>query len=473
MTPTTKMRTNVALAALTGLVLRVFFVLKFPVTDSGDSAFYIELAWNWLKNGVYGSPVNGQLAPLDMRVPGYPAFIAAVFTFAGNSLRPVMLAQAAVDVAGCFLIAWIASRLAPAESRRRVTLAGLWLAALCPFTANYTAAVLTETLAVFLTALAILVLLETDLGRPAEQRGALFAANRWFLAGIVVGFGALVRPETPLLLVAAGVVLVGKWWRPRDLRKLVEAAVLMGMGLLLPLAPWAARNWRTLHEVQFLAPRYLAQPGDYVPTGFNAWTNTWLWKFRDVYLTQWKVGDKEIPIDDIPPSAFDSADERERVAGLLERYDDSLTIDPGIDQQFREIARERRARHPLRTHLGVPLLRGVSMWCTPRTELLPYSGHLFPVRAQWEDDPRDFSVTVSLAAVSYIYIGLAMAGAGIARRRPGWALLIVFILLRTAFFAAFIETPEPRYVLECFPAAIALAAQVFAGKRQLSSTGSG
>ena len=34
--------------------------------------------------------------------------------------------------------------------------------------------------------------------------------------------------------------------------------------------------------------------------------------------------------------------------------------------------------------------------------------------------------------------------------------------MRTAFFAYFIETPEPRYVLECFPAMIALAAQVFA-----------
>jgi hypothetical protein len=473
MTPTAKMRTNVALAALTGLALRVFFVLKFPVTDSGDSAFYIELAWNWLKNGVYGSPVNGQLAPLDMRVPGYPALIAAVFTFAGNSPRAVMLVQAVLDVAGCFLIAWIASRLAPTESRWRVTVAALWLAALCPFTANYTAVVLTETLAVFLTALAILVLLETDLGRPAEPRGTLFATNPWLLAGIVVGFGALVRPETPLLLVAAGVVLLWKWWRPRDLQKLVHAAVLMGVGFLLPLAPWAARNWRTLHEVQFLAPRYLAQPGDYVPVGFNAWTNTWLWRFRDVYLTQWKAGDKEIPIDDIPASAFNSPEERERVEGLLEQYNDSLTIDPEIDRQFLEIARERMALHPLQTRFGVPLLRGVSMWFTPRTELLPYSGHLFPVRVQWEDDPRDFSVTVGLAAVSYVYIGLAMVGAWIARRRPGWALLIAFVFLRTAFFTTFIETPEPRYVLECFPAAIALAAQVFTGKRQLSSTGSG
>ncbi|MGH9705843.1 MAG: hypothetical protein ACRD5R_03710 [Candidatus Acidiferrales bacterium] len=43
--------------------------------------------------------------------------------------------------------------------RSRVTNTALWLAVLCPFTANYTGAVLTEVLATFLTALAILVFL--------------------------------------------------------------------------------------------------------------------------------------------------------------------------------------------------------------------------------------------------------------------------------------------------------------------------
>jgi hypothetical protein len=40
------------------------------------------------------------------------------------------------------------------------------------------------------------------------------------------------------------------------------------------------------------------------------------------------------------------------------------------------------------------------------------------------------------------------------------ALLFGYILLRTAFLTT-LETPEPRYVLECFPAVLALAGQVF------------
>jgi hypothetical protein len=472
MTPTQITRINIALAAVSGLALRLYLVLKFPVTDTGDAPFYIELAWNWLKNGVYGFPVYGQLTPVDMRVPGYPAFLASVFAFAGQSTRAVMVAQIFVDLATCFVIALIAARLAPENSRRKVALAGLWLAVLCPFTANYTAVVLTETLVIFLTALAILILLQTNLGgernteTAIESRRRMFFTNRWVLAGLIVGFGTLVRPETPLLLFAAGLILVAKWWRPGDWTNLARAGVLMTVGLVLPLVPWAARNWHTLHDVQFLAPRYSELPGEYTPLGFTAWTNTWMWRFRDVYLSQWKVNDEEIVISQLPSYAFDSDDERERVSDLIDEYNEALTIDPSLDQGFREIARQRTERHPSRTYFRIPALRALMLWFTPRVELLPSSGRLWPVREEWQDDRPDFLVTLGLTVVNGIYVLLAFVGAWIARRRPGVALLIAFCVVRTLFFARFVETPEPRYVLECFPAVIALGAQVFAREVQ-------
>jgi hypothetical protein len=476
-TPTARLRTNVAVAALAGLTLRLFFVLKFPVTDSGDSPFYIQLAWNWLKNGIYGFPVNGRLTPVDMRAPGYPAFLAAIFAFAGNSLRAAMVAQAFVDLAGCFVIALIAARLAPEPSRRRVTLAGLWLAALCPFIANYSAVMLTETLATFLTGLAILILLETEIGAAGRPGSGSMNANRvfnpWFLAGIIVGFGTLVRPEAPLLLLAAALVLFAKSWRPRHWMRLARAGVLMGAGLLLPLLPWAARNWTTLHDVQFLAPRYSELPGEYTPLGFISWTNTWLWRVRDVYLSAWKVNTEEIPIDDIPASAFDSPEERARVAEILEQYNETLTLGPELDNPFRELARQRTRRHPMRTYVKIPFLRSLTLWFTPRIELLPYAGTLLPLGDEWRDDRKDFVVTLTLILVNALYIALAVAGAWLVRCQPGWGLLVAFILVRTAFVVYFVDTPEPRYVLECFPAVIALAAQTFSGRRQLSSTGSG
>jgi hypothetical protein len=466
-----------AAAASTGLALRAFFVFHFPASGSGDAPFYIELAWNWLKNGVYGVQTDGRLIPVDARVPGYPAFLAAIFSVAGKSPRAVLLAQVVVDLAACFLIAWIAARLAPESSRRRVAIAGLWLAVLCPFAANYTAVVQTETLITFLTALAILLLMEAMSGNGrARENGPSIARpafSKWFLAGIVVGFGTLVRPETPLLLAAMGLVLVAKWYKPVDWLKLARAVILLAAGLLLPLLPWAARNWHTLHKIQFLAPRYAESPGELAPVGFDSWTHTWLWRFGDVYLTVWNLDVDKIPIGSVPANAFDTSRERAQVGALLDEYNETLTLSSDEDRAFKKIARERTSRYPLRTFMKIPLLRCLTMWFTPRVELLPYSGHVFPLQNEWQDDPEDLMVTLILFFVNCVYVALALAGAWIARGRPGWALLLVFIALRTAFFAGFAEAPEPRYVLECFPAVVALGAQVFGGLRQLSPTGSG
>jgi hypothetical protein len=474
MTSTIKMRLHVLSAVLAGLGLRIAFLLKFPVSDAGDSPFYIELAWNWLKHGIYGLTVNGAVVPVDMRVPGYPAFLAAIFAVAGKSERAVMFAQAALEMFTCWAIALIAARLAPQYARRRTAIAGLWLAALCPFTANYAAAVLAETLAIFLTSVAILVLLETELGGDKREKSGARPAffNRllspWFLAGIVAGLGTLVRPETPLLLCAAGLVLLGMWRKPANWPRLIRASALMGCGLLVPLAPWAARNWSTLHEFQPLAPRYGQLPDELVPRGFDAWEHTWLWRFRDVFEVSWNLDGARIEMADIPPSAFDSPAQRGRVAKLLASYNQTLTLTPSEDREFAQIARERTAMHPLRTWLRIPLLRSLALWFAPRVELLPYTGQLFPLAREWDEDREDFCVTAALVLVNAAYLGLALIGGWVAWKisplRPMLGFLLAFIALRTAFIAWFAETPEPRYVLECFPALIALGAFAFARK---------
>ena len=224
-----------------------------------------------------------------------------------------------------------------------------------------------------------------------------------------------------------------------------------------------------------MAPRYAELPGEFVPRGFHAWTKTWLVRFRDVYLVAWKLEEEPVDIQDLPASAFDSVEERARVASLLERYNDTLTISPEMDEEFRQLARERTVRHPLRTYLWVPLRRAVTLWFTPRLELLPVSGRLRPVAQRWTEDPVDFSVTVFFGALNVLYVGLALAGVWFALRRRaelgpgqrlGLELLITFIVLRTALLTQ-VQTPEPRYVVVCFPAVLALSAMV--GARRDSS----
>ncbi len=315
-------------------MLRLFFILKFPVQDSGDAPFYIDLAWNWLKNGVYGVQIAGHLTPVDMRVPGYPAFLAADFRVFRAIDAGGDAGAGGVDLATCFLVALIAARLAPPSSRRRVALAGLWLAALCPFTANYTAVVLTESLVTFLTALAILVLLEACVTSPpfgddSSATGATLRASAtgsWRAPRRVWNSGA---PGNASSAACCGLGAVAEVVASRRLAKLVRAVALLTAGLILPLVPWAARNWNELHDVQFLAPHYSTLPGEFAPLGFDAWINTWLWRFRDVYLVTWKLDVEEISVDDLPPSAFDSPQQKAPPrARFLKTYNDTLTLEP-------------------------------------------------------------------------------------------------------------------------------------------------
>jgi len=459
MTPLLTMRKQRLAAALLGLGLRLFLVWRFPVV-TGDVKIYEELARNWLDLGTYGLFVSGQLIPVDIRVPGYPAFLAAIYTVLGGRRLAVLLTQAVLDLATCFLAAVLAARLAPKPSRSRVAVATLWLAVLCPFVANYAAAPLTEVLATFLTALGLLVLLTPwTRSDPCIDDQYSLSSKTWFLGGFIVGLGTLVRPETPLILAAVVLVLAVRWGRPSNWQRPVGSSLCMAAGLLLTLVPWAARNWRTLGRVQFLAPRYAELPGEYVPRGFYAWTKTWLVRYRDVY-TLWKLQEVPISVEDFPASAFDSDAERDRVAKLFEQYNETLSTSPEWDREFARLARERITRRPLRTYISIPLGRAATLWFTPRIELLPYSGHLWPPGQKWEEDPVDFLVTLGFGLLNFLYVGLALVGAWRFRRQPGVAVLMAFIFIRTAFFTQ-VETPEPRYTLVCFPAVWGLAGFVW------------
>jgi hypothetical protein len=473
---------NPLLPLLAGACLRLLFVFKYP-TATGDTVLYEQLATNWLKLGKFAMDINGQPTPVDLRMPGYPAFLAIVYAIAGrtgeSARLPVMLAQVLVDLATCVVIATLAALLVrfcgEQAKTKRVFLFALWLAALCPFTANYVAVPLTEVWTVFLTAVAFVLLalvaartagntVSLPSGRELGEKDTWKAAA---LAGFVVGVGALMRPETPLLLVTTFIAL-GFWMIPRgEAKRWVMLCALMGVACALPLVPWTIRNAVTLHEFQPLAPKDTALPSELVPKGFMAWERTWLYRVRDCYLVAWKLDDEEIRMEDLPDSAFDTPEERARVAAVLETYNDETTWTAEEDAIFAQLARERTARHPLRTYLWIPLRRAERIWFTPRIELVPVSGHVFPLAYMREEDPIDQKVTILFFLGNLLYVALALWGVWKLWRccgaRAAVVVLALYIVVRTAFLTT-LETPEPRYVLECFPAVVALGAQAVSGK---------
>ena len=468
-------------ALVAGLCLRLFFAFKFPFAPT-DTALYEQLATNWLQHHVYAITVDGGLVPVDLRMPGYPAFLAIIYAITGHvgpdARLYVTLVQAVADLGACLLTAGLAALLAlvrpnPA-SWRRVYIVTLWIATLCPFTANYAAVPMTEVFAWFFTAAAFVSLIAL-IWNECGGKAALFK-SQWatrhaesifaLSSGFLIGMGTLFRPETPLLLVAAWILLAVIWLKKRRFLFFAQLVVLSAISCALPLVPWAIRNAVTLHEVQFLAPKNLNMSGEFVPRGFMAWEKTWLFRMKDCFLVPWKLDGEVINLEDIPARAFDTPDEKDRVAALLEQYNNDVTISPEEDAAFGQLAQERTARHPLRTYLWLPVARAFTIWFTPRIELLPFSGQVFPVKESWKEDPIDLTVTLSYFVLNLLYVMLALWGALRVWRENsalGLAvgLLLGYVLLRTAFLTT-LETPEPRYVLVCFPAILALAGQVFA-----------
>src|SRR5579863_9728980 len=157
---------NPVAALLAAICVRLFFLLKFPAS-SGDAIVYEQIATNWLQHHVFAMNIGDAIVPVDLRMPGYPAFLAIVYAITrrtGPDARfYVGIAQMLVDVASCAVIGAFAALLAllarpPRPALRDVYMAALWLAALCPFTAHYVAVPLTETWATFFTALAFALL---------------------------------------------------------------------------------------------------------------------------------------------------------------------------------------------------------------------------------------------------------------------------------------------------------------------------
>jgi 4-amino-4-deoxy-L-arabinose transferase-like glycosyltransferase len=431
------------LAALAGAGLRLLFLFRFPAITV-DSFSYGDIAKNWLRHGIYGlTGVSGPV-PTYTRLPGYPAFLAAIFAVFGmEHYRAVLVAQGVIDIGTCFLLADIARRLLS----ERAAKAAFLLTALCPFFANYAAAALTETLEIFFTVLA-LDLAILGLGRRD------FSA--WAGCGLSIGACILLRPDGGLLLAAIGAYLLWLFLvslRDKEsVRHIVVAALVVGVFSATPLVPWTLRNLRAFHKFQPLAPRYANEANEFVPLGFNRWVKTWIADYVSVEEIYWQVPDLPIDPSQLPTRAFDSPPQREQTLQLLADYNAELRVPPAMDARFGQLAERRVADSPLRYYVWLPAMRIADMWLRPRTEILPSDIRWW----EFDDEPKWSALAIFLMAVNLFYVFAAMAGWRRARFTKHMRLLLTFVVLRSLFLGT-LENPEPRYTLECFPVLIILA----------------
>jgi 4-amino-4-deoxy-L-arabinose transferase-like glycosyltransferase len=431
------------LILLTGVLLRLLFFIRFPEFVT-DSMVYGDIAKNWLLHGVYGFTGSTGPVPTLIRLPGYPAFLAAVFAIFGvEHYNAVYYIQIAFDMGTCWLIADLARRTV-SKSAGGIAFA---LSALCPFLANYAAAVLTETLATFFAALAL------DLAVAAFDAEGSGGLRRWAGCGAAIAAGILLRPDGGIMLVAIGSALLWRFIRqPGMRRQTLAAGAVMLLVVLAPLVPWTWRNWRTFHVFQPLAPEGANDPGEHEPLGFIRWERTWMVDYASKFDISFRAETETMDVNLLPARAFDSDDEHRLTEQLFAEYNADINITPELDAKFGALAAQRVRRHLLRYYVWLPILRALNLWFRPRTEMLPVSEHFLEAL----DDPPEAVLTLGFLLLNLWYVAAALVGF-LGRRVRYLGLLAGFCVLRTVIIAV-ITLPEPRYVLECYPVVLVLAA---------------
>jgi 4-amino-4-deoxy-L-arabinose transferase-like glycosyltransferase len=445
------------LAILAGVALRLVFIFRFPGVTS-DSFVYGDIAKNWLQHRIYGLSGINEVSPTYIRLPGYPAFLAAIFAIFGmEHYRAALVVQMSVDIGSCVLIADLARRLISPRAARFAFL----LAALCPFLANYAANALTETLEVFFTVLAL------DLTVAGLNTLNDSSTKPWVVCGLAIGAAVLLRPDGGLLLAAimAYLLVLFVKHKPRagaSAPRLLRAGLILVVVSLATLVPWTVRNLRVFHEFQPLAPRYANEENSFVPVGFERWVKTWIVDYASVEEIYWAVPGNKIDAEKLPLRAFDSPEQRDQTQQLLGDYNDSLHVTPDLDARFAALASERVHHSLLRYYVELPLLRIADMWLRPRTETLPSDTRWW----EFDDDPEWLALALILGIVNLLYVGAAFAGLLRGRFAPHLGLVLTFVVLRSAFLGT-LENPEPRYTLECYPVVIILVAALFERKNRL------
>jgi len=475
----------------------------------GDAKIYSRMAVNVDDYRVISPDdqpdLSGQFKPSIIRLPGYPVFLASVYSIAGDeNYTAVRVVQAVLH----FLAAILASLLAyywAGGSQRRRRKAAFWtfvLTALCPFSLNYSSVLLTEVLTIFL--MMAMTLMATYAIRSRKLSNSLIL---WAVTGFLAGAAVEVRPDSGLLALALGLTLVVAAFRDgpkRQLISMLEKGSVLTMAFVIALTPWTIRNEREFGIFQPLAPQHAEAPGEFVPLGYFHWLRTWIDDSKYISPMLWELEIHRIDVNKIPASAFTSGDEKARVLALFDQYNDSdpdhplvpkpvdsdaddsgngsadsansgdddadsedrdddqdqadqeldLKISPESDAAFEQIAQERMANQPFMYYVELPAQRAVTMWFDTHSDFYPFAGVLFPLQDIDSTVHQDIWLPLCVAGV-WLYTLLAFAGVVILLigrwpRARVWALMALLITIpRIAYFAT-LENPEPRYLVELF-----------------------
>ena len=370
------------------------------------------------------------------RLPGYPLFLAAVVHDAPIPLHTHLwkatIANAFLDVASALLVFFLVRD-------RRLGLgaaAAAFVAVIvCPLLLFLSCYGLSESLATFLTTLTLFL--------------ALRDGRRW-AAGAGVAFGLLQLTRIDGFAVLPAVALAIYWgahaWRER----LTRAALFAALAVVV-FSPWPIRNLVRFGAPHIEGTAWMRQDGRPLPLGMMRWMRTWGTGASGQDFALLKVAnDGLLKIDRggiVLPAMYDNDAERMLVIDIFEHYNHG-GLTPTVDAEFDRLAGMRKRQSAFRYYVKLPLLRLAAEWSPVVEWELPMRSHVLHLPASRH----------AYNVFERVLFALALLGAAMLARRDARlvAIVVATVGARAALHAFAHPFPVERYMVESFPAMMAL-----------------
>ncbi len=228
MTQTKKNRTLLSIILIVALGIRLAASWSIPQDMYSDSMTYDILGHNISQGLGYTLDAKSQI-PSRARPPGYPLFLAAIYTVLGHNIQIALLIQALLGTVTVYLAYAIGNIL---FKEQRVGLFTASIVALYPGLIYYDSRLLREGLCTFLFTLTIYIALQPD-----EKVRNL---KRYLLTGLSLAFLSAIRPEMMLLSLPIFFILTQSL---HSLQQKCKLGLLFILPILLIWIPWTARNY--------------------------------------------------------------------------------------------------------------------------------------------------------------------------------------------------------------------------------------
>jgi len=219
------------------LATAVFEGLASPPNEGAmyDGVEYNAIASNVVRSGEFAVTPG---RPTSFRAPGFPLALAGVYAvFGDRNYVAAHVVFCLIGAALCFAT-YLVGREITNESTALVAAA---FVAVYPNLLYYAIHFASEPLFTLLLTLSTWTLLRAWRG------------ERWLvlvLAGLLLGLAALVRPAAFYFLPFFAIAFLARY---RRLVPSIVGVAAMGVGVLLPIVPWAVRNYAVHHHYLLLA----------------------------------------------------------------------------------------------------------------------------------------------------------------------------------------------------------------------------